>query len=328
MVTEPRRSLQSRPSAVEGLLAERRRKLDIDKAQKDDAEKEERKAKAEARKAAVALDPTSPRAKQAIYALQQRQRQQEAALERERIVRQIEHDKAERRQREEQRKATALAIAKDNIRLDDQKAAMQPVKDPPLKESATKTSTGHVKGSLCTVQVRLFDGGKICERFALHQTLRRDVRPWVEKHRSSDEPPFTFKQILTPMPNRALSISEEEESLQNLGLVPSATLVIVPIQGYTAAYSGDQGLLSRSASLGFNVVATGAGFVTGAVGSLLGYGPTPNAADLTTSASSEVVSNPNTTGVHVRTLRPHQDTHDEHQLYNGNQVDIVSILDC
>ena len=54
-------------------------------------------------------DPNSAKGKQATYAAQQRKRQQEAKLERDRILQQIEHDKAERKEKEEQRKALARA---------------------------------------------------------------------------------------------------------------------------------------------------------------------------------------------------------------------------
>lgn len=320
-VTEPRSSSHSRPSAVESLLAERRHKLDIDKSKKDEAEEQERKAKANARKADLSSDTTSAKAKQATYAQQQRQRQQEAKLERERILQQIERDRTERRQKEEQRKASASVRAKGKVNDNDQEAARDYAKSLHLAEPMTNRNWNFMRERYCIIQVRLFEGSKIRQRFALDQTLRSGVRPWVEEQRSNDEPPFMFKQILNPSSNRALSISEEEESLQDLGFAPSATLVMVPIQGYTAAYSGGQGVLSRGASVGYSAVCTGAGMITEAIGSFLGYGPgqpRPNAAEPTTSASKEQVSK----GANVRTLRARQDSHDDHQLYNGNQVNI------
>ena len=73
-------------STVQDLLTERRQRLERDKKDKDAAEKAEKKAKADARRDAVANDPNSAKAKQASYAQQQRKRQQEAKLERERIL--------------------------------------------------------------------------------------------------------------------------------------------------------------------------------------------------------------------------------------------------
>ena len=90
--TAPSASPGGQPSqTVQNLLADRRRRLEIDKKEKDAVEKAERNARAEARKEAIVFAPDPAKAKQATYAAQQRKRQQEAKLERERILKQIEH---------------------------------------------------------------------------------------------------------------------------------------------------------------------------------------------------------------------------------------------
>lgn len=310
-------SPSSQPSqTVQNLLAERRRRLEIDKMEKDAAEKAERKAKAEARKEATVVAPDSAKAKQATYAAQQRKRQQEARVERERILRQIEHDKAERKEKEERRKAIAKAEAEGTDGaggLVDQQLASE-VNFP--KNTKSKESA---------VQVRLFDGTTVRSRFPSDQTLRGNVRSWIDQQKL-DDVPYTFKQVLTPMPNRTLSISEEEETLQSLGLTPSATLVIVPVQGYTAAYSGGEGIFSKGASAGYSVVAAGAGIVTGALGSFLGLGRAtapgeiPDAHDTMMQGTVEADATGTGSGINVRTLRDQRDDQDDHQLYNGNQV--------
>lgn len=142
----------------------------------------------------------------------------------------------------------------------------------------------------------------------------------------SDDIPYTFKQVLTPMPNRTLTISEEEETLQSVGLTPSATLVIVPVQGYTAAYSGGDGLVSKGASAGYNIVHAGAGIVTGALSTILGLGrgttpgEVPAARGSAVQDSAEVDATATGSGINVRTLQDQRDDQDDHQLYNGNQV--------
>lgn len=295
---------------VQNLLADRRRRLEIDKKEMDTAEKVERKAKAEARKEALVVAPDSAKAKQATYAAQQRKRQQEAKLERERILRQIQHDKAERKEKEERRKAIAKAEAEGTDGaggLDDQQLASE-VNFP--KSTRSKD---------CALQVRLFDGRTVRSKFAFDQTLRGDVRPWIDQEKS-DDVPYTFKQVLTPMPNRTLSISEEEENLQSLGLPPSATLVIVPVQGYTAAYNGGQGVVSRGASAGYNVVSAGAGIVTGALGTFLGLGRATAPAEVPAPGDAEADATGTRSGINIRTLHGQRDDQDNHQLYNGNQL--------
>ena len=301
---------------VQNLLADRRRRLEIDKKAKDATEKAKQKAKAEARREAVVVAPDSTQAKQATYAAQQRKRQQEAKLERERILRQIEHDKVERKEKEERRKAIAKAEAEGADGADglvDQQLATE-VDSPKL------TNSGE-----CAVQVRLFDGSTIRSRFPSNQTLRGNVRPWIDQIKS-DDIPYTFKQVVTPMPNRTLSILEEEETLQSLGLSPSATLVTVPVQGYTAAYSGGQGMVLKGVSAGYNVISAGAGIVTGALGTFLGLGRAtvqgtlPDTRDTTMRGNAEADTTGTGSGIHIRTLRDQRDDQDDHQLYNGNQV--------
>ena len=310
----PQTSTANQPSqAVQNLLADRRRKLEIDKKEKEAAENADRKAKVDARQAAIMSDPNSAKGKQATYAAQQRKRQQEAKLERDRILQQIEHDKAERKEKEEQRKALARAELEEK---DDSALANEQLKNEINRPKPMRSKE-------CAIQVRMFDGSTIRHKFPSEATLRTDVRAWIDKERLDGDIPYTFKQILTPLPNRTLSISDEEESLQSLGLTPSATLVMVPIQGYTAAYD-NQGLVSRGASTGYSVIAGGAGMITGALRTVLGFG---QAAVRTNEPQENSVvggTDPETRGagsnINIRTLRDQREGQDAHQFYNGNQV--------
>ena len=312
--SHPQTSTSNQPSqAVQNLLADRRRKLEIDKKEKEAAENADRKAKVDARQAAIMADPNSAKGKQATYAAQQRKRQQEAKIERDRILQQIEHDKAERKEKEEQRKALARAEVEEK---DDSALANEQLKNEINRPKPTRSKE-------CAIQVRMFDGSTIRHKFPSEATLRTDVRAWIDKERLDGDIPYTFKQILTPLPNRTLSISDEEESLQSLGLTPSATLVMVPVQGYTAAYD-HQGLVSRGASTGYSVIAGGAGMITGALRTVLGLGQA-------TVQTNEPQRNPAVgdpeperrgagSNINIRTLRDQREGRDAHQLYNGNQV--------
>ena len=272
------------------------------------------------------------------YAQQQRKRQQEAKAERERILKVIENDKLERREREERRKALAKAEAEAEANAEREAEendddGVGGLANQQLAKESTQSTTQHTPSRQCAVQVRLFDGGTIRSRFSFDATLRSNVRPWIDTHRSDGQIPYTFKQILAPQPNRAISISEEEESLQSLGLVPSATLVMLPVQGYTAAYASEAGLLSRGVSAAYNVVSGGVGLVTGTLGTFLGVGvggsPSPSAsnpdankqsAPHATSSSRPTDAGTTNAGIRVRTLRDQRDDRDERQFYNGNQV--------
>ena len=310
----PQVSTANQPSqAVQKLLADRRRKLENDKKEKEAAENADRKAKSDARQAAIMSDPNSAKGKQATYAAQQRKRQQEAKLERDRILQQIEHDKAERKEKEEQRKALARADVEEK---NDSALAAEQLKNEIHRSRPTRSKE-------CAIQVRMFDGSNIRHKFSSDATLRIDVRAWIDKERLDGDIPYTFKQILTPLPNRTLSISDEEESLQSIGLTPSATLVMVPVQGYTAAYD-HQGLVSRGASTGYSVIAGGAGMITGALRTVLGLGQATAQTNEPQENSVVGATEPETRGagsnINIRTLRDQREGRDGHQLYNGNQV--------
>lgn len=107
--------------------------------------------------------------------------------------------------------------------------------------------------------------------------------------------------------------------------------MMVPVQGYTAAYAGSQGIVSRGAAAGYNVVSAGAGLVTGALGTFLGLGQATVPAEGSTmpdDTPQAPTSDPRgaTSSINIRTLRDQRDDRGEHQLYNGNQASSVLYL--
>lgn len=182
------------------------------------------------------------------------------------------------------------------------------------------------------LQVRLFDGSSVRSSFSPTQTIRSDVRPWLDDQMGTEQRPYNLKHILTPLPSRTLSVSEESQSLQDLGLGSTANLVMVPVSSYTDAYSAaGSSLPVRGISAVYNVVSSVASTATGLVGSFIGYGPTAPAANgsgsppASTPASSENTQRPRNSGLNIRTLRDQQNDRKDSQFYNGNQV---SYFDC
>ncbi|KAL8925610.1 MAG: hypothetical protein Q9172_002180 [Xanthocarpia lactea] len=298
--------------SLQQVMEDRRKRLDVDKAAKDAAEKEKRTKIAQARREAA--DPSSsapgdPVSNQSLYAQQQRKRKLEAKAERERILKEIENDKAARKEREAQRRALARAEAADAEK------DTKPIDVKPPRNWAASAQR-------CSLQIRLFNGVTIREKFAPQQTLSKDIRPWITEQRTDGDSPYTLKQIVTPLPSRTITISEEEQSLQSLGLMPSATLVMVPIQGYTNAYNNDQGIVGKAVSLGYNAASAGGNMVLGTLGTVLGFGrATTGHEDTGGREDSNAMSGAGATseGTRFRTLRQKEDT--DHQLYNGNQDD-------
>ena len=235
------------------MLAERRQHLEKDRKDKEDAGKANQKAEAQSQREAIDCNPTSAKAQQVDHAKQQQKRKREAILERERILRAIENNKAERKEKEERRKALAYAEAEEK---DGSEGLVN-------RRLMHEMSQRHHKGSNeCAVQVRLFDGSTIRYKFPVEQSLRIHVRSWIAEQ-TSDDTPYMFKQILTPKPNRNISILEEEQSLFFLGFFPSVTLVMIPVQGYTSAYTGDRNIFFRGVLAAHNVINSGLRMVTG-----------------------------------------------------------------
>jgi hypothetical protein len=187
---------------------------------------------------------------------QQAKRKTEAKGEKERIMARIEADKRERKNRELERKQAAAAMAGE-----------------PLPSSAVSGSNSTKippTSGTCAIQVRLFDGSSIKGRFKHDSTLATAVREWIKETSPAGgaDIPFNFRQILTPHPSRTIEISEEGQTLSDVGLMPTATLVLVPVAGFTEAYSsgGGGGILGSAYGMvsgAFGLAGSALGYVTG-----------------------------------------------------------------
>lgn len=301
-------------SVVRELLAERSVRMERKKREQDAAEKAERAMKAAARKEALeTADPTdSNKTADMKYALLQKNRQQDARNERARILKCVEDDKAERRAKE--------ALRKDRVKVATEFTGSQ-------IPTPTQPVSGNLRGPFkdqecgCALQIRLFDGSTIRSRFSLHNTLQKEVRQWVDAQLADKDIPYTFKQVLTPHPNRTITISEEEDSLQSLGLNPSATLILIPVKDYTSAYESDApSYISRGISAGAGLVSFGIKMVTGTLGGFLASSTISGLpVDNENHSSSRVSAAANTW-----TFREQEGGPEEHQLYNGNNVSLIN----
>lgn len=269
------------------LFPDRAGRLEAEKAKREAAEKAERTARAtarrkEAEKAASAStgkgkgkasEESAKEKARRDWLVQQKQRKDEAKQERERILAQIEADKKERRSRSQRQPTDAPS---------------EPLLSPSI-DAASKRRLG--AGAMCSLLIRLFDGSSIKGRFEPSATLAGTVRPWIKTTTAEQEIsnaadiPFTFKQIMAPQPSRSIEVSEEHHTLADLGLTPNATLILVPVAGYTEAYSSaGRGYMSSALHYTY-ALANGA---TSIFGSALSYVPGFGA---TTSEPSFAASN-------------------------------------
>ncbi|KAM3421857.1 hypothetical protein BST61_g2234 [Cercospora zeina] len=262
---------ESSSADMSTLFPDRAQRHETEAAKRAAAEKVERVARAKARRLeeekALASDKGKGRATEETekeksrrdWILQQKIRKDEAKKDRERVLAQIEADKQERKARSQR----AAADTVPETRL------------PTSIEAASKRRMG--AGGICSLQVRLFDGTSIKGRFEPSATLDSTVREWIKATTSEQgnlnaaDVPFTFKQIIAPLPSRSIEVSEEHQSLADLGLTPNATLVLVPVAGYTEAYGGNAGRGYMSSALHYTyALADGASSL---LGSAISYVP-------------------------------------------------------
>lgn len=251
----------------------------------------------------------------------QAQRKKKERDERERILAQIRSDQEDRRR--------IQTLRRDIYRS--QKY------DPSEQKSENRSATIN---SRYQIQVRLFDGSAIRSSFDPQDTINKNVRSWIDQNRSDGNRPYTLKHILTPFPNKTLSVTEEEQPLQELDLGSTASLVMIPITSYTEAYLSPPSITSlpaRGISAGYNMVSGAINYTAHALGTVLGIGQNPypnhapvsgtdtlnshsqsNAAGETVAASTQF-RNQRNFGGNIRTIHD-ADTTGNAQFYNGNTV--------
>lgn len=265
-----------------------------------------------------------------VWKQQQRKREQQEKEERQRVLARIRHDKEERKAKEEERKLLSSAAQT----RDDDTAGN--VTEPDQRRPDKPATTTRSAQSQFRIQVRVFDGSSIRSSFSPSQTIRAGVRPWIDSQRDDGDAPYTLKQILTPLPNRTISVAEEDHTLDQLDLGATASLVMVPVQTYTEAYADNQSLSVRVLYAGYNLVASTVGVVTGVVGTFLGRGqgqpegtsqdntggPPPESSSAEGEFGRRNAPGPRTAASNVRTLYSQRSEQRNDQLYNGNQVRI------
>ncbi|RYP69988.1 hypothetical protein DL771_005779 [Monosporascus sp. 5C6A] len=340
---------------IRAALAERAKRLEADKKAKEEAAKAEAEARAKARKevdtSAESSAANNVNGAERKYAEELRQRKQQAAEERRRILQRIQDDRRDRKEREAQeRQARLLAQATNpeapsggsggnNYGADGSSS--------PLPSAGTTASTRSIRTGArgagtrsehCNLQVRLLDGSTMRARFPVSGTLAGDVRPWIDSNRTDgSDAPYTFRVVLTPLPNRAVDAGEETGStLAELGLTPSATLVLVPVPRFAEAYHGRGS--SDGGSLLWRAMAFLWSIPAGILGMLAGFlfgwgrsgrggrqrrrdeggrggGPAGDEVEL-----DDAPARGTTTSARIRGFESAEDRRRDAQLYNGNSL--------
>jgi len=328
--TDSQQTSNQPPDNIQALLAQRGQRLEAERIAREAAENAARAERIKARKqkeaeiaASSASTSTASYGKDRSYEAEQAKRKREAKQDKERILRQIENDKIARKEKEERRRAAV-------------RAEQEPmVQEGEKQESSTGSATSSSKpvGTSCALQVRLLDGSTIRSTFPAGAILSTTVRPWIAAEQPDFKSAYTFKIIQAPKPSLPISDAEEMKSLLDLGVLPSATLVVVPVKGaMSSAYPGSSGLVGSMGRVYSMVVAflmwllqglqTFAGTrQTTPGGSISSTGSTEESTGAASSGTDTVPIRP-TTKIRIRTLADRADKEDR-QFYNGNQVSFV-----
>ncbi|KAM0279677.1 hypothetical protein ACHAQH_004479 [Verticillium albo-atrum] len=215
---------ESNSAALRAVMAERRARLEARRLEEERNAKETRAARA----AAAATDPAPEAVEKRRRAEALKKQRQDAADERNRILRRIEDDKLERQ---------ARSAAAREPKLGDVAASL----------ASAESSSMKPAGGQAAIQVRLFDGSSLRTRFESSETTLKDaVRRWVDEKRTDGNEPYTFKIVLAPpQPSRRVDETEEGKTLADLGLAPSATLMLAPVKKYVEAYQAPRGGLLK-----------------------------------------------------------------------------------
>ncbi|CAO3637574.1 unnamed protein product [Cunninghamella echinulata] len=196
----------------------------------------------------------------------------------------------------------------------------------------------------CYLNIRQTDGKNNRQKFKANDTLG-DVRQWIDTNRTDGEQPY---KLLSQFPTRHFSVGDEEKTLQQLNLLPSATIIMKSIKNVSNAYQPNQsgGVMDYAYSAGgllYNAVSgvgtTLTGFVGGFFNGIPSDQPIQQQGQQSSSSSSSLFSNTsspvhgqrlggssssnNSNNGRFNTLRQSEFDDDENRkkrTYNGNSV--------
>ncbi|KAI7854646.1 hypothetical protein BDC45DRAFT_507790 [Circinella umbellata] len=151
--------------------------------------------------------------------------------------------KKEKKEEEEHRRKIKEQIARDRA---EQIAARQAAKKKRESENDTspsltsplqqrnKSPSGRQHHDSSSISIRQLDGSSIRNKFQATDTLTV-VKDWIDQNRTDGDQPY---KLLAQFPTRQFSIGDEERSLQELDLCPSATIIMKGIKNVSHAYGG------------------------------------------------------------------------------------------
>ncbi|ORX45073.1 UBX-domain-containing protein [Hesseltinella vesiculosa] len=184
----------------------------------------------------------------------------------------------------------------------------------------------------CNLNIRQTDGNNIKHKFKAVDTLEM-VREWIDTHRTDGDQPF---KLLAQFPTRQFSVGEENQTLRDLGLVPSSTLIMKQTRNVATAYGAGSSVAGYTGTL-FNYTYSAGEYVyntlTGVLGSVFGTNPRgPTVGGGSTLGGDAAQSNPSneagrglgtplasTSSAQIHGMDQFRGD-DKEKLYNGNSL--------
>jgi hypothetical protein len=241
----------------------------------------------------------------------------------------IEADKRARKERQESERRARQAATEAPEDVDADSTIHVNVSSKELK------GKGSINAKEASLQIRLPSGRSARKMFSAESTISGDVRPWVDEQLVIDEEEngmaFKLKHVRgPPQTAREIELSEEGQDLREIGLVPSANLVVLPIPKAASSYpgatvaEGASNLFWGTLALPGKVVVNVAAVVAGAVVTLTGTGPDHSAEfdDHDGNVGEEGSGDQGRATGRIRTMAEMRAQRDGEKpdLYNGNQV--------
>ncbi|KAI1323948.1 hypothetical protein F5Y16DRAFT_382362 [Xylariaceae sp. FL0255] len=291
---------ESKPSASEEETKKEQTAAETKAKARAEAEEEARRRVDER----CGCEPETP---EQTHANKIKQQKQQAADDRKRVLQRIEDDKRARKEREaEERKARQLLHAQPELGADSPSTSI------PLTQRLPKAGSG----DHCNLQVRLLDGSTIRSRFPSDKTLNREVRKWIDEERTDGDAPYSFRVVLTPLPNKVIQPEEEIKSLSSLGLAPSATLVLIPTR-FSRAYANAGGAVARGLNPIVGVFSTLYGAILASLGGIFAmlFGGQQQRPEAIPMQNLRAARESRIRGIHDDNNRQR-----DPQLYNGNSL--------
>ncbi|KAF9162141.1 hypothetical protein DFQ26_003827 [Actinomortierella ambigua] len=166
------------------------------------------------------------------------------------------------------------------------------------------------------LNIRLFDGSSIRNVFQATDALSV-VRQWIDQNRGEDETPYNIVQVIPPR-----MFTDEEKTLRDLDLCPSATLVLKPIVRSTSAYGGSgSGAVTSLMGLGWSALSLAGKAASAAYNTVSYYNPLQESG--TSNSSNPHGPSSSSPSPSSARAKKDDDDRDKHRTtYNGNSTSL------